>query len=282
MKKRNAFTLIELLVVIAIIALLLAILIPSLQTAKEIASSIICMSNQKQLGLAYLLAPADRNGQLLDARPTTVGYVEVTVSSVTTKYDSFVGYPTNHKSLDAKIDALQKGGMWTYLEDHKVFNCPFDRRWRKPYIGPLATPGDIGGYRSYSLGAVLSRLPPGGTGEADYNIKKYNQFTSPSDKIVFLEESDQDRPSNNNYWNMYLNKTPPRWWDPFAMTHNGSSTFSYADGHVNKYKRWTDKAMIRMSQGLEGPNGEIKRQDADLSSNDYNNIRSAYIPGRKK
>ncbi len=59
MKHRRAFTLIELLVVIAIIALLVSILMPSLQKAKEMAKDVICLSNQKNISLAIYLYAQD-------------------------------------------------------------------------------------------------------------------------------------------------------------------------------------------------------------------------------
>ena len=62
--KRKAFTLIELLVVIAIIALLLAILMPSLKKAKKIAQTVVCRSNLKQWGLITTLYAQDNDHKL--------------------------------------------------------------------------------------------------------------------------------------------------------------------------------------------------------------------------
>lgn len=52
MSHRNGFTLIELLVVISVIALLIAILLPALNSARDTARSVKCLSNLRQAGLA--------------------------------------------------------------------------------------------------------------------------------------------------------------------------------------------------------------------------------------
>lgn len=66
MKKRKGFTLIELLVVISIIALLLAILMPSLRRARNSARAVVCQSNLKQWGLIFSMYIDDNQGFLQD------------------------------------------------------------------------------------------------------------------------------------------------------------------------------------------------------------------------
>jgi len=65
MGKGKGFTLIELLVVIAVIALLIAILIPVLNLAREQAQRAVCLSNLRQLTLAWVLYADDHDGKLV-------------------------------------------------------------------------------------------------------------------------------------------------------------------------------------------------------------------------
>ncbi len=61
MNRKKAFTLIELLVVIAIIALLLAVILPSLRKAKQAALSTICKSNLKQWSVVFVMYTQDHD-----------------------------------------------------------------------------------------------------------------------------------------------------------------------------------------------------------------------------
>ncbi len=65
MYSKKAFTLIELLVVVAIIAVLVAILLPALNTARERAKSVLCSSNLRQVGIAIQFYTDDWNGKFI-------------------------------------------------------------------------------------------------------------------------------------------------------------------------------------------------------------------------
>lgn len=63
-KRNNAFTLVELLVVIGIIAVLMSLLMPSLNKARAQAKQVQCESNMRSIGQAMLVYANDNNGQM--------------------------------------------------------------------------------------------------------------------------------------------------------------------------------------------------------------------------
>ncbi len=276
--KQAGFTLIELLVVIAIIALLVAIVLPSLSKAKELAAAVVCLSNENQLLTAYLLYAEENDGFLTDGDTASPGqqgrktFNRSALGEGRVTVHCWVGEPEGgNKTLDDKIEGFGQGSLWRYFEAPKVYNCPADKRWRKP-IG-----SGIGGYRSYSIGKPLSKRYPGNPGEVESEITKMTEFVNPGGKVVFLEETEREYGWNNKTWNMSLDMTNPRWTDPFAILHNGSSTFAFADGHAERHK-WVDEVTIQMAE--EGSKNESARNPDGTISEDYLWFRKAYIPGR--
>lgn len=75
MNKSRGFTLVELLVVVAIIALLVAILVPSLMKARELTHRTVCVSNLHQIGLGMILYADYYNGELPDNYRSDLPYV---------------------------------------------------------------------------------------------------------------------------------------------------------------------------------------------------------------
>ena len=73
---RHAFTLIELLVVIAIIAILMSVLIPALNRAREMGKRAVCLNNMKTLALAWTLYCSENDGKIPAAQGlATTGWV---------------------------------------------------------------------------------------------------------------------------------------------------------------------------------------------------------------
>jgi len=111
MRKHKGFTLIELLVVISIIAVLLAILIPSLSKVREKVKDTSCRANLKSVGLALLMY-LDANERKLPNTGSANGFLW--------KDGTGIVYRPNNVTGDTYW------GIWyyDYLKNTKVFGCP--------------------------------------------------------------------------------------------------------------------------------------------------------------
>jgi prepilin-type N-terminal cleavage/methylation domain-containing protein/prepilin-type processing-associated H-X9-DG protein len=263
MYKKKAFTLIELLVVISIIALLIAILMPALNKAREQATGTVCLGNQKALVMAYLMY-ADENEDRVVGAETQVTNGLPPYTPLTPKTYAWVDMPSQADlptaTVEDKKDAIRRGHLWPYLDAIDVFHCPGDRR----ELGPKVT------FRSYSIPYGLSAFVYGYPEKwAVTPAKKLSQIKRPSSKYVFVEESDP-RGINGGIWVVYPQKEERYWVDPLAIWHNNRSTLGFADGHA-EMMTWVDGSTSEMSrsQPFWYPVPEWEGSDLDYMKRGY-------------
>ncbi len=156
----GGFTLVELLVVIAIIALLLALLVPSYSKAHKQARAVLCLSNQRQIGLAMYAYAQDYDGSFPIAQ-----YFD-------TAHSAFVCWDTITYAGD--LHNAKPGLIWQYAVGGKVQQCP-------SYVGGQSnTPGDR--YTGYNynttyIGRGENEIAYQGMGEAPAKVSEVRYAT---------------------------------------------------------------------------------------------------------
>jgi prepilin-type N-terminal cleavage/methylation domain-containing protein len=232
---RPGFTLIELLVVIAIIAILAAMLLPALSKAKLKATGAACLSDQKQLALAWVMYTSDNQERL-------VNFLEMPNSrnEIPWRYDPPPKPPVIPAGTTAENrikliieEGYRQGALFPYAPNPGILHCPGDKR-----IGLKA-----------GNGYTYSSVSPVGTLNGETPVfYKTTQISRPSERFLWVEENDP-RGENLGSWimnqagteaNGFVNST---WIDSPAAFHGTSSTFNWADGHASM-RKWLDSATV--------------------------------------
>jgi prepilin-type N-terminal cleavage/methylation domain-containing protein/prepilin-type processing-associated H-X9-DG protein len=269
MKNKKAFTLVELLVVISIIAILLAILIPSLRRAKEQANSIVCKSNMKNYNLAMVMyLQANR-----EAYPHPIASIDGRNPGGNIPAGTYQKECVWH---DNRIEP--KGPLWPYLKAKGVNICPtfslIARNKRKQHEEYLASIGkDINKCRrlpieprlSYSMNGFLSGGDELEKLASKEQMPKCTNVKRPAMTLLFTEENiwtitkakDGVQVSGDAWNDMYFMAQKYGTRDSIATFHKapdsklnkGFGDVLFVDGHVEDKKAFDTQDMKNQSSG---------------------------------
>jgi prepilin-type processing-associated H-X9-DG protein/prepilin-type N-terminal cleavage/methylation domain-containing protein len=221
----SAFTLIELLVVITIIAILAALLLPTLAKAKQKARSVQCLNNLKQWTLAFTMYHTEhdyipREGHLRDGTVTLDNWADVSA-----KANNDVWYnalPPYLKEPTASAYASLLTGQRPRFYENRVFHCPSAKF-------PAGAGRDGDAFFSLVMNSKLI-MPP--LRNPNLSIR-FDSIQRPSDTVAFLEarvnrdevkvdalqiDSDLGQPSASA--------------SRFAARHSRGGNMTFCDGHV--------------------------------------------------
>jgi prepilin-type N-terminal cleavage/methylation domain-containing protein len=232
---KRGFTLIELLVVIAIIAILAALLLPALSRAKLKATGAACLSNQKQLALAWVMYSNDNQERM-------VNFLEIPNSKNETPWRYATPpipavYPAGASAEDQirlRIEAgYRQGALFSYAPSTGILHCPGDKRMSL----------------KANQGFTYPSISPIGTLNGETPVfYKTTDITRASDKFVWVEEND---PRGDSLGSWIMNQAGTlqdgfvgsSFIDSPAAFHGDSSSFNWADGHASMHK-WRDPATL--------------------------------------
>jgi prepilin-type N-terminal cleavage/methylation domain-containing protein len=242
---RRGFTLVELLVVIAVIAILAAILLPTLARAKSRATGIMCLNNVRQLIVAWQLYAHDQRDRLPYNLGGDADRKTVAPFNKANWVNGVLDWETTSDNTNSTLMLQSSLAAYCY-NNPRVYKCPADRA----LSDVQRSAGWNERVRSYSMNAMVGDAGDLSSTGQNLNNPGYKQYFklpqigAPANIFVFIDEHPD---SINDGYFLVQWSYPFEWVDLPASFHNDCAALSFADGHSEMHK-WHDSSTLAPPQ----------------------------------
>ncbi len=245
--RSRGFTLIELLVVIAVIAILMAIMMPALQRAREQGQRAVCLSTLKQLTLAWVMYYDENDGKIVNAEtgntPPGTGHPNEPFWCGKCWSDSYGSPGGTRQTRQFQENGIKAGAFWQggYIRELGAYACPTGMRDELLTYNPFD--GVNGLPRDGTFSGTKGLRGPNGK---KLWVKRQTEIANPSERLVFIDEGWATPDSFATYW-----QGTWQWWDQPVCRHGDGTNVSYADGR-SEYRKWKGAAAVKWGKDHQG------------------------------